>query len=122
MSSECYPITVLPHVSKLYQAYLGMGEQGHDKTAHGEALSTWYGSAPMSGGWMGHAVTAGNDEALADELVTQAQERGADQRIFSNIEKLRGGARAVVTGQQVGLLAGPLLTFAEGGDRSSKSS
>jgi bacillithiol biosynthesis cysteine-adding enzyme BshC len=35
----------------------------------------------------------------------------AEPQALKNIEKLRNGARAVVTGQQVGLFGGPLLTL-----------
>ena len=48
---------------------------------------------------------------LADVLARQSAEFGAGAAAMANIEKLRGGARAVVTGQQVGLFGGPLLTL-----------
>ena len=110
MSAECYPITVLPHVSKLYQAYLAL-DDGASNGASDGVVRNWYGAAPMGAGWMGQAVAAGNAGALAEELGVQARERGADARVIENIERLRDGARAVVTGQQVGLLGGPLLTL-----------
>ena len=43
---------------------------------------------------------------LAEALRVQAVEFGAGEATLRNIERLRGGARAVVTGQQVGCSAG----------------
>ena len=40
----------------------------------------------------------------------QAIEFGASDAAKANIDKLRAGARAVVTGQQVVLFGGPVLT------------
>ncbi len=87
-----------------------MGESAEDA-----AVRQWYGSGqtggPFSGGWMTGAVPAVEAERLADALRQQSLEFGAGAAALANIEKLRGGARAVVTGQQVGLLGGPLLTL-----------
>jgi bacillithiol biosynthesis cysteine-adding enzyme BshC len=104
MSIECYPITVLPRVTKLYREYVAMPE--------GSAARGWYGSNPFDGSWMqAGAPGGGNPERLADALRAQSAGFGAGPAALANIEKLRAGARAVVTGQQVGLLGGPLLTL-----------
>ena len=102
MSAECYPITVLPHVSRLYVDYLAMGDGPN-------AASGWYGATPLGGGWMGREVAVADTEGLADALKRQAQDFGAGATVLAHIEQLGGGARAVVTGQQVGLFGGPLL-------------
>jgi bacillithiol biosynthesis cysteine-adding enzyme BshC len=106
MSSECYPVSVLPHVTRLYADYLAMGEK-----PAGGGVRQWYGSAPMSGEWMGGAAKVADATALADALKAQSEGFGAGAAALANIEKLRSGARAVVTGQQVGLFGGPLLTI-----------
>jgi bacillithiol biosynthesis cysteine-adding enzyme BshC len=49
--------------------------------------------------------------ALADALTRQSLAFAAGPATLANIAKLRTGARAVVTGQQVGLFGGPLLTL-----------
>ena len=105
MSAECYPISVLPHISRLYGDYLAMS----DGSAAG--VRGWYGSAAIGQGWMGREVRAADREGLAEELARQALEHGAEAAAMENIERLRRGARAVVTGQQVGLFGGPLLTL-----------
>jgi bacillithiol biosynthesis cysteine-adding enzyme BshC len=104
MSTECYPITVLPHVTKLYRDYIAMPE--------GSAVRHWYGADPFNGSWM-PAVSSGSGdhEGLADALRAQSVQYGAGTETLKNIERLRAGARAVVTGQQVGLFGGPLLTL-----------
>jgi bacillithiol synthase len=107
MSVECYPITVLPHVSQIYRDYLTMGDKPTDA-----AVRCWYGAEPFAGKWL-HAGDAKSVDAvrLADELRRQNIEFGAGAAALENIEKLRAGARAVVTGQQVVLFGGPLLTI-----------
>jgi bacillithiol synthase len=106
MSSECYPITVLPHVSTIYLDYLAMGESAGDA-----AVRRWYGAEPFAGRWVGKAVPVKHAGALADLLEEQAVQFGAGDAARANIAKLRAGARAVVTGQQVVLFGGPLLTI-----------
>src|ERR1700735_5655973 len=106
MNVECYPITVLPHVSRLYSDYLAMAESAGDS-----AVRKWFGAEPFAGKWIGRGEPVKDAEALADLLEKQAVEFGAGDAVKANIAKLRAGARAVVTGQQVMLFGGPLLTI-----------
>jgi bacillithiol synthase len=107
MSTECYPIATLLETTKLYRDYLAMGD-GADSAVRG-----WYGASPFGGAWMrpGAINSGGNAGALSDALERQSVEFGAGPAALANIAKLRAGARAVVTGQQVGLLGGPLMTL-----------
>jgi bacillithiol biosynthesis cysteine-adding enzyme BshC len=106
MSVECFPITVLPHVSQIYRDYLAMAESAGDS-----AVRQWYGAEPFAGRWIGGGEPVKDAGALADLLEKQAVEFGAGDAAKANIAKLRAGARAVVTGQQVVLFGGPLLTI-----------
>jgi bacillithiol biosynthesis cysteine-adding enzyme BshC len=112
MSTECYPIATLPHITKLYRDYLAMGDGGasHSGTASSR-LRGWYGAEPLGNAWMRPAPATDHAIALADALHRQSLEFGAGPAALANVAKLRGGARAVVTGQQVGLFGGPLLTI-----------
>jgi bacillithiol biosynthesis cysteine-adding enzyme BshC len=106
MSVECYPITVLPHVSQIYRDYLAMAESAGDSE-----VRRWFGAEPFAGKWVGRGKPVRDAGALADLLEKQAVEFGAGDAVKANIAKLRAGARAVVTGQQVMLFGGPLLTI-----------
>ncbi len=106
MSTECYPVTVLPHISRLYQEYLSIGTEEARSPVH-----TWYGAEPFGGRWIGAPVGVEHRLELADALERQGTEFGAGPATLANIAKIRSGARAVVTGQQVGLFGGPLLTL-----------
>jgi bacillithiol biosynthesis cysteine-adding enzyme BshC len=106
MSAQCYPMTVLPHISKLYGDYLAMADAPADAK-----VRQWFGSEPATGAWMGRPVAVSHTEALAGVLSSQSRKFEAGAAALHNIEKLRAGARAVVTGQQVGLFGGPLLTL-----------
>jgi len=106
MSVECFPITVLPHMSEIYLDYLAMADSAGDA-----AVRRWYGAEPFAGRWVGKTVSVKDAGGLADLLEGQAVEFGASDAAKANIAKLRAGARAVVTGQQVVLFGGPLLTI-----------
>lgn len=110
MSVECYPISVFPHVSPLYRDYLAMADGPADA-----AVRQWYGAEPFAGKWMRSAdsdkIAVADAGRLADTLTRQNRDFGAGEAALTNIEKLRNGARAVVTGQQVGLFGGPLMTL-----------
>ncbi len=100
---ECYPISILPHSSRLFLDY---AEQR-------EPLLPFFHSSPYSTGWMLHRtpISSSVREAIAGILETQSREFGAGENVFANIAALRRGANAVVTGQQVTLLGGPLYTL-----------
>ena len=57
-----------------------------------------------------HAIAAGK-RRVADALEKQNRAWGASDATLRNIQRLREGAFAVVTGQQVGLFGGPLLSL-----------
>jgi bacillithiol biosynthesis cysteine-adding enzyme BshC len=107
MSVECFPITVLPHMSQIYRDYLAMADSADDAP-----VRRWYGAEPFAGRWLANAAASVEHAGrLADLLESQAVEFGASDAAKANIAKLRAGARAVVTGQQVVLFGGPVLTL-----------
>jgi bacillithiol biosynthesis cysteine-adding enzyme BshC len=98
---------MLPNISELYRGYLAMAESAPDAP-----VRRWYGAEPLGGRWMDkRAAEAADVGRLADLLKAQSTAFGAGEKILENIERLRGGARALVTGQQVGLFGGPTLTL-----------
>ena len=106
MPAECYPISTLPGTTPLFRDFCEGAPAG---TA--AALKSWYPAAPFAMDWAKSSPAVSHTNALADALKAQAEGFGAGAVALSNIEKLRGGAAAVVTGQQVGLFGGPLLTL-----------
>jgi bacillithiol biosynthesis cysteine-adding enzyme BshC len=113
MTTECYPITTLPHITRLYRDYLAMadGAASQSPAAASSHLHAWYGAEPLGHAWMQPAPATAHAAALADALTHQSQAFAAGPATLANIAKLRAGARAIVTGQQVGLFGGPLLTL-----------
>ena len=108
MSAECYPITVLPQISRLFREYTEL------RTAPADApVRRFYAGSPFENRWQGGTTPSlqADRGALVDALQAQSRDFGAGASAFANLERLRKGARAVVSGQQVGLLGGPLLTL-----------
>src|ERR1700710_781320 len=105
---DCYPITILPHTSALFRDYTDT------RVAKEPAkLRRWYPADPFTMAWAKHSpsLKASHREQLADALKLQSEEFGASAETLANIERLRNGAATVVTGQQVVLFGGPLLTL-----------
>ena len=101
MAGVCYPLAVLPGLSPLFSAFLA-----------GEA-SRFYAVGPGGHDWMRapHQSPVAPNPALADLLEAQNHAFHAGPAAIANIGRLRSGARAVVTGQQVALFGGPLYTL-----------
>jgi len=100
---DCYPISLLPRQSRLFLDY----------TSSHEPIAPFFVSTPWSHAWK-DAVPAQDEDrrsAMADALREQNQSWGAGAKTLENIERLRNGAGAVVTGQQVALFGGPLFTI-----------
>ena len=108
MQIECYPISSLPGGSALFQA----SAEAEDPAAIAQ-LRRWYPTDPFRLDWTRATPVfpAQHCQRLADELLVQANLFEAGEPARANIERLRNGAAAVVSGQQVGLFGGPLLTF-----------
>lgn len=100
---ECYPIATLPHLSRLFL----------DFAERRDPLAPFYPASAYSTEWMtAPAVLGEKHRAELCELLTGwNQQIGAGAQVFENIERLRKGAGAVVTGQQVTIFGGPLFTL-----------
>ncbi|MFC5863906.1 bacillithiol biosynthesis cysteine-adding enzyme BshC [Acidicapsa dinghuensis] len=98
MNAECFPVTVVPGHSRLYLDYCA----GEGSTRR------WYPAGARDRSWY-HSARRQDAEArntLADIL----EKQNSAPELKASLEKLRQGAGAVVTGQQVGLFGGPLFT------------
>ena len=108
MDSQCYPISTLPGTTPLFRDFA-------DPSAASQPalLRRWYPSNPFSMDWASTSPTPDTPHRsrLAEALRAQAENFSAGEAVFANIERLRQGAAAVVTGQQVVLFGGPLLTL-----------
>ena len=109
MEAECYPVGSVPGTTALFRDFC---EQHAGYQGAGE-LRGWYGADPFGMDWAKRVpeLPAEHRERLADALKAQAASFESGDAALANIEKLRNGAAAVVTGQQVGLFGGPLLTL-----------
>ncbi|HEV2386805.1 MAG TPA: bacillithiol biosynthesis cysteine-adding enzyme BshC [Candidatus Acidoferrales bacterium] len=105
MDCKSYPLARLPHASRLFVDFLERFPQVTDfyslKPSHDGVLE----------GVRKAPFTPQTRGAVADVLLEQNREFGADAEVERNIERFRAGGAAVVTGQQVGLFSGPAYTF-----------
>lgn len=113
MNVECYPISVMPHTTRLFRDFLSPEEGGPQSR-----MRRFFPVAPFGDSWLDDSrlhrsasLSEAHRNHLADLLDVQNRRWGAGTAALENIAKLRAGASAVVTGQQVGLFGGPLLTL-----------
>lgn len=105
MKSHCLPFSQIPHTTRLFADFL----------AYSSNVQPFYPRSPYFAEWMKEeAAKISYDGArraqVAAILERQNKSWGASAKTLNNLERLRKGAAAVVTGQQVGLFGGP--TFA----------
>jgi bacillithiol synthase len=105
---DCYPISLLPRQSRLFLDY----------TSSHDPLAPFYTSTPWSTDWSRSipSLNSAHRNTLADLLADQTRAWFSDSsastdQTLANIERLRQGSGAILTGQQVALFTGPLFTL-----------
>ena len=106
MKSQCLPFTQIPHTTRLFLDYLS-----YTPFVHG-----LYPRSPMFSEWVQDEASRVVYDAARRVKVSEILERqnrawGASAKTLANIDRLRRGALAAVTGQQVGLFGGPLFSI-----------
>ncbi|HTV04779.1 MAG TPA: bacillithiol biosynthesis cysteine-adding enzyme BshC [Acidobacteriaceae bacterium] len=101
LRTDCYPISILPRLSRLFLDYA---------SSH-EPLEPFYAAAPYGPVKPLPQSDVWRYAAIADLLEEQNRALGAGEATIENIAKLRAGASVIVTGQQVTLFGGPLFTL-----------
>src|SRR5689334_9803887 len=104
VETECLPFSSISHTSRLFDDYLH----------HFDRVQRFYARSPLIESWWKQELANINYPAdrrarVADVLEAQNRAFGAGEKTLANIQRLRQGAAAVVTGQQVGLFGGPLF-------------
>jgi len=102
---DCIPFSAIPHTTKLFSDFLSYSPEVRSFFPH-PPDSTRIAS---QGAMVPHGTKI--HAAVADVLEKQNRSWGASELTLNNIQRLRQGAHAVVTGQQVGLFGGPLLSL-----------
>ncbi|MBZ5566320.1 MAG: bacillithiol biosynthesis cysteine-adding enzyme BshC [Acidobacteriia bacterium] len=104
--SDCIPFTAIPHTSQLFRDFL------YDF----ERVQRFYSYPPRQRDWL--PKVAGSlhydqrrRDAVAAILERQNRAVGASEQTLASIQRLRTGAAAAVTGQQVALFGGPLFSL-----------
>ncbi len=102
---DCISFSAIPHTTKLFSDYLSH--------APGSRRFFPHSSDGTDIASLARVVPSGTEAHLrvADALERQNRAWGASETALRNIKRLREGAHAVVTGQQVGLFGGPLLAL-----------
>lgn len=106
LEPQCLSFSRIPHTTRLFDDYLH----------HFDKVKQFYGRPPLSQDWWQDEIKkvqypADRRKAVATVLERQNREFGAGEKTLANIQRLREGAPAVVTGQQVGLFGGPTFVI-----------
>jgi len=105
MECHCLAAHELPHTTELYAAFLGDFPRTKKFYAHSPDVSGARAAAAEV------RLAPRIRQGVCDGLREQNAAFGARPDVARNIDRLAGGAVAVVTGQQVGLFGGPAYSF-----------
>ena len=106
MKAHCLPFAQVPHSTRLFLDFLNRAP----------GIQHFYPRSPYFNEWMKDEASAlrydsTRREQVSSILVRQNKSWDASPQTLASIERLRKGALAVVTGQQVGLVGGPMFAM-----------
>ena len=106
MKAHCLPFSQIPHATRLFSEYL----------SYSPKVQAFYPRSPHFAEWLKAEAARISYDASRRERVTAILERqnkswNVSEKTLANLERLRKGATAVVTGQQVGLFGGPMFAI-----------
>ena len=104
VKAQCLPFSQIPHTTSLFSDFL----------TYSPSVQQFYPHSPHFSEWLkAEASTLRYDPSRREQvsaiLERQNKSWNASPQTLANIERLRRGAAAVVTGQQVGLFGGPMF-------------
>ena len=106
MKAHCLPFSQIPHTTPLFSDFL----------EHLPKVQPFYPRSPHLGEWLKEEAAKLSYDSVRRERVTAILERqnkswDASPQTLANLDRLRKGAAAIVTGQQVGLFGGPMFAI-----------
>jgi len=106
VKAQCLPFGQIPHTTRLFLDFL----------AYSPKVQPFYPRSPYFKEWLKEEAAAlhydsSRRESVSAILNRQNKSWNASSQTLTNLERLRNGASAVVTGQQVGLFGGPMFAI-----------
>jgi bacillithiol synthase len=106
VKAHCLPFSQVPHTTRLFADFLAYQPQ----------VQPFYSRPPNFSEWLKEesakiSYDPARRERVAAILERQNKSWSASPKTLANLDRLRKGAAAVVTGQQVGLFGGPMFAI-----------
>jgi bacillithiol biosynthesis cysteine-adding enzyme BshC len=106
VKAHCLPFSQIPHTTRLFADFL----------TYSPNVQPFYPRSPLFGEWVKEEAAKISYDSSRRERVTAILERqnkswDASPQTLANLDRLRKGAAAIVTGQQVGLFGGPMFAI-----------
>jgi bacillithiol biosynthesis cysteine-adding enzyme BshC len=106
VKAQCLPFSQVPHTTRLFTDFL----------SYAPTVQPFYPQSPNLTDWLtteakNFSYDSSRREQISGILERQNKAWEASDKTLANIDRLRKGAAAIVTGQQVGLFGGPMFTI-----------
>ncbi len=106
MKAHCLPFAQIPQTTRLFTDFLAYSPSVQPFYPHCPNFSEWFKKEALA-----VQYDASRRERMSAILERQNKSWGVSAQTLANLKRLRDGAFAVVTGQQVGLFGGPMFAI-----------